>query len=52
MAKDRSQLLLHEPNLYKAFGILALPIFAANFMRAFNDLIDTFNLIEEGFPLV
>ena len=42
MAKDRTQLLLHEPNLYKAFGILALPIFAANFMRAFNDLIDTY----------
>lgn len=42
MEKDRSQLLLHEPNLYKAFGILALPIFAANFMRAFNDLIDTY----------
>lgn len=42
MAKDRTQLLLHEPNLYKAFTILALPIFAANFMRAFNDLIDTY----------
>ena len=24
MAKDRTQLLLHEPNLYKAFTILAL----------------------------
>lgn len=42
MAKDRTQLLLHEPNLYKAFLVLALPIFAANFMRAFNDLIDTY----------
>ncbi len=42
MAKNRTQLLLHEPNLYKAFIILALPIFAANFMRAFNDLIDTY----------
>ena len=41
MKRDRTQLLLHEPNLYKAFLILALPIFAANFMRAFNDLIDT-----------
>ena len=42
MKRDRTQLLLHEPNLYKAFIILALPIFAANFMRAFNDLIDTY----------
>lgn len=42
MAKDRTQLLLHEPNLYKAFIILALPIFGANFMRAFNDLVDTY----------
>ena len=42
MKRDRTQLLLHEPNLYKAFMILALPIFAANFMRAFNDLIDTY----------
>ena len=42
MAKDRTQLLLHEPNLYKAFTILALPIFGANFLRALNDLIDTY----------
>lgn len=42
MRKDRTQLLLHEPNLYKAFFILALPIFGANFMRAFNDLVDTY----------
>ena len=42
MAKDRTQLLLREPNLYKAFLILALPIFGANFLRAFNDLVDTF----------
>ena len=42
MAKDRTNLLLHEPNLYKAFTILALPIFGANFLRALNDLIDTY----------
>lgn len=42
MKRDRTQLLLHEPSLYKAFIILALPIFAANFMHAFNDLIDTY----------
>ena len=42
MAKDRTQLLLHEPNLYKAFIILALPIFGANFMKAFNEMVDTY----------
>ncbi len=42
MAKDRTQLLLHEPNLYKSFVILALPIFGANFLRALNDLVDTY----------
>jgi len=42
MKRDRSQLLLHEPNLYKAFIILALPICGANFLRAFNDLVDTY----------
>lgn len=42
MARDRTHLLLHEPNLYKAFMVLAAPIFAANFMRAFNDLVDTY----------
>lgn len=42
MAKDRSELLLHEPNLYKSFLILSLPIFGANFLRAFNDMVDTY----------
>ncbi len=42
MTKDRSALLLHEPNLYRSFVILALPIFGANFLRAFNDLVDTY----------
>lgn len=42
MARNRTELLLHEPNLYKAFTILALPIFGANFLRALNDLIDTY----------
>lgn len=42
MAKDRSALLLHEPNLYQSFIILSLPIFGANFLRAFNDLVDTY----------
>lgn len=42
MPKDRSDLLLREPNLYKSFLILAAPIFGANFMRAFNELVDTF----------
>lgn len=42
MSKDRSRLLLSEPNLYKSFVILALPIFGANFLRAFNDMVDTY----------
>ena len=42
MAKDRAGLLLREPNLYKSFLILALPIFGANFLRAFNDMVDTY----------
>ena len=42
MAKDRAGLLLREPNLYKSFLILSLPIFGANFLRAFNDMVDTY----------
>lgn len=42
MAKDRAGLLLNEPNLYKSFLILSLPIFGANFLRAFNDMVDTY----------
>ena len=42
MAKDRSNLLLNEPNLYKSFLLLSLPIFGANFLRAFNDMVDTY----------
>ena len=42
MQRDRTELLLREPNLYKAFIILALPVFGANFMKAFNDLVDTY----------
>lgn len=42
MKRDRTELLLHEPNLYKAFLILALPVFGANFMKAFNDIVDTY----------
>lgn len=42
MRRDRAELLLREPNLYKAFLTLALPVFGANFMKAFNELVDTF----------
>lgn len=42
MPKDRSSLLLTAPNLYKSFIILALPIFGANFLRALNDMVDTY----------
>lgn len=39
---DKRYLLLEEPNLYRAFFILTLPVFGANFMKAFNELVDTF----------
>ena len=42
MKRDRSELLLREPSLYKAFLILTLPVFGANFMKAFNELVDTY----------
>ena len=42
MQRDRAELLLREPNLYKAILVLALPVFGANFMKAFNELVDTF----------
>ena len=42
MKRDRRELLLYEPNLYRALLILALPVFGANFMKAFNELVDTF----------
>lgn len=42
MPRNRSNLLLNEPNLYKSFLILSLPIFGANFLRAFNDMVDTY----------
>ncbi len=42
MKQDRTELLLREPNLYKAFLILTFPVFGANFMKAFNDLVDTY----------
>ena len=42
MSKDRSSLLLSEPNLYKSFIFLSLPIFGANFLRALNDMVDTY----------
>ncbi len=42
MKRNRMELLLQEPNLYKVFFILAAPIFGANFLKAFNDLVDTY----------
>jgi len=42
MKQDRTQILLYEPNLYKAFLTLTLPVFGANFMKAFNELVDTY----------
>ncbi len=33
---------MNEKNLYKAFLLLALPIFLANLLKSFHDLIDTY----------
>lgn len=41
MRRSNTELLLTEPNIYKAFFILALPVFGANFMKAFNEFVDT-----------
>jgi len=39
---DRQHLLLHEKNIYKAFAILATPVFFANMLKSFHDLVDTY----------
>lgn len=40
--RDKTELLLYEPNLYKAFLILALPVMGANLLKSFHDLVDTY----------
>lgn len=40
--KNRTYLLLHENNLYKAFIILAFPVFGANLLKSLHDLVDTY----------
>ena len=42
MKQSRYDLLLHEKNLYKAFTILALPVFMANIIKSLHDLVDTY----------
>lgn len=42
MKKDKSYLLLKEPNLYKAFLTLAWPVMLANLLKTLHDLVDTF----------
>lgn len=42
LKRDRSQLLLQETNLYKAFLLLAAPVFLSNFLKSFHDLVDTY----------
>ncbi len=39
---DKSYLLLHEPNLYKAFFTLAWPVMLSNMLKSFHDLVDTY----------
>lgn len=42
LKKDRTDLLLKEPNLYRAFMILALPVMASNLLKSVHDLVDTY----------
>ena len=44
MRQNRQDLLLHEPNLYKAFFILAMPIFFSNLLKSLHDIVDTYFL--------
>jgi len=39
---DKTHLLLHEKNLYKAFIILAIPVITSNILKSFHDLVDTY----------
>ena len=40
--RDRSNLLLYEKKLYKAFAIMAMPIFLSNLLKSLHDLVDTY----------
>lgn len=40
--QDRQYLLLTEKNIYKAFAILATPVFFSNMLKSFHDLVDTY----------
>lgn len=40
--RNRANLLLYEKNMYKAFIILALPVFGANLLKSLHDLVDTY----------
>ena len=40
--ENRQHLLLEEKNIYRAFVILALPVFLSNMLKSFHDLVDTF----------
>lgn len=42
MKQDKSYLILHEKNMYKAFMVLALPVMGANFLKALHDMVDTY----------
>lgn len=42
MEDRKSYLILKEKNLYKAFLILAIPVFFANLLKSFHDLVDTY----------
>lgn len=39
---DKTHLLLHEKNLYKAFMIMAIPVITSNILKSLHDLVDTY----------
>lgn len=42
MEDKRSRLILQEKNIYKAFIILAMPVFLSNLLKSFHDIVDTY----------
>lgn len=42
LKKDKSELMLHEKNIYKALFVTALPLMLSNFIIALLDIADTF----------
>ncbi len=42
MKRNKKDLMLNEPNLYKAFMLLVWPVFLSNLLKSLHDLVDTY----------